>query len=39
MADMDILRKIVLREPSIFRDKDNRHIVINSQSLWIDPPD
>jgi hypothetical protein len=37
VADMDILRKIVLGEPSMFRDKDNRHKVTSSQSLWINP--
>lgn len=37
MADMDILRKIVLGEPSMFRDKNNRHKVTSSQSLWINP--
>jgi hypothetical protein len=34
---MDILRKIVLGEPSMFRDKNNRHKVTSSQSLWINP--
>lgn len=35
MVGRDILKKIVLEEPSMFRDKGSRHRVINSQSLKI----
>lgn len=31
-----ILRKITLKELSMFRDKSNRHISKNIQLLWID---
>jgi hypothetical protein len=35
----DILRRIVIGELNICKDKDKRHISTNSQSLWIDLPD
>jgi hypothetical protein len=35
----DILRRIVIGELNICKDKDKRHISTISQSLWIDLPD
>lgn len=36
MADKEILRKIVQRWLSMFKDRDDRHRATNSPLLWID---